>query len=212
MEGAQTGTTAAGRRGRPRNPDVEDKVFDAAMSVYARDGWAGFTFETIARETGIGKPALYRRWPSRGDLLAQTFRARLFVVDRIDTGNLHDDLLALARITLEHMLSPHGQAIAHMRIDVPRYPEVAESTAEYRESTTAAARQIVRRGIRRDELPPGTPPTLVLDMVVGAAINHVSTMTPTLKPQILSGIDDFAQSLVAAIVRGLGTGRAETPD
>jgi AcrR family transcriptional regulator len=195
--------TDAARRGRPRDPDVEERVFDAAMRLYAEHGWVGFTFEAVARETGIGKPALYRRWSSRGELLDQTFRARWFVVDRIDTGNLHDDLLALARMTLDHMLGSHGQAVVHMLIDARRYREVSTSTASYREAMVASAREMVRRGIRRGELPAGTSPALVLDMVFGASMNH-ATSTPTdLLPQVVANSDDFARTLVNAVLRGL---------
>lgn len=204
MEGLTTETTEPGRRGRPRDPDVEDRVFDGAIRLYAEQGWAGFTFEAVARETGVGKPALYRRWSSRGELLAQTLRARWFVVDRIDTGNLRDDLLALAGMTLEHMLSSHGQAVIHMQIDSRRHPEVAESTAAYRESMVGAAREIVRRGIRRGELRAGTSPALVLDMVFGAAMNHVTSAPPELLPRVAATADEFARALVDGVVRGLG--------
>jgi AcrR family transcriptional regulator len=210
MEGAQGGTATPGRRGRPRDQDVEERVFDAAMLLYARHGWVGFTFEAVARETGIGKPALYRRWSSRGDLLAQTFHARFFVVDQIDTGRLADDLLALARMTLEHMLSPYGRAVLHMQVDGLRYPEVRASTAAYRESVFTAAREIVRRGLRRGELGAGTSPALVIDMVVGAAMNHVNSASPDLLPQVAAGADTFAHALVDCVVRGLGAAPAES--
>lgn len=206
VEDTNTGTTPA-RRGRPRDPRVEDKVYDAAIRLYAQTGWAGFTFEAVARETGVGKPALYRRWSSRGELLAQTFRARWFDVDRIDTGNLRDDLLALARTTLEHTLSSHGRVVLRMLLDTPDHPEVAASTAAYREAITAAARGIVRAGIRRGELPPGTSPTLVLDMVVGAVTNRVHSTPPELHDRMVAGSAKFVATLVDAVLRGLGTGR-----
>lgn len=196
---------APGRRGRPRDPGVEDKVYDAAIRLYAQTGWAGFTFEAVARESGIGKPSLYRRWGSRGELLAQTFQARWFDVERIDTGNLRDDLLALAHTTLDHLLSSHGRVVLRMLLDTPDHPEVAASTASYREGVTAAARGIVRAGIRRGELPPGTSPTLVLDMVVGAVTNRVHSTPPDLLDRVVVGSEEFVGALVDAVLRGLST-------
>lgn len=208
VEDTQT-ETAPGRRGRPRDPNVEDKVYDAAIRLYAQTGWAGFTFEAVARETGIGKPALYRRWSSRGELLAQTFRARWFDVERIDTGSLRDDLHALARTTLDHMLSSHGRVVLRMLLDTPDHPEVAASTASYREGVTAAARGIVRTGVRRGELPSGTSPTLVLDMIVGAVMNRVHSTPPELFDRMVAGSEEFVDALVNAVLRGLGTGNGE---
>lgn len=198
------GTGRRPGRGRPRDPEVEVRVLDAAMLVYARDGWTGFTYEAIARESGIGKPALYRRWDSRGDLLAHTMRARWFVVDDIDTGDLHGDLLALARMALDQLLGPHGRAILHMLLDAPDHPEVAESTAGYRERMVAAAREIVRRGIRRGELPRGTSPALVLDLVFGGVLNHTNSTTAALRPRVVATADEFARTLVTVVLRGLG--------
>lgn len=179
-------------------------MLDAAMGVYARDGWAGFTFEAVARESGIGKPALYRRWDSRGDLLAHTMRARWFVVDDIDTGDLHGDLLTLARSALDQFLGPHGRAILHMLLDTPDHPEVAESTAEYRKRMVMAGREIVRRGIRRGQLPTDTSPALVLDLVFGGVLNHANSTTAALRPQVMATADEFANTLVTVVLRGMG--------
>src|ERR1700746_3102675 len=35
--------------GRPRDPDLESRVFAAALKIYAEAGWSGFSFEAVAR-------------------------------------------------------------------------------------------------------------------------------------------------------------------
>jgi hypothetical protein len=135
--------------------------------------------------------------------LAQTFAARSFVVEHIDTGSLRGDLLELATATLQYLTGPHGRAAYHTLVDVPRYPEVADSTAAYRASILRAARQIVRRAISRRELPPGTSASLVIDMVVGAALNHVVNAPPELLPRVKDQAEAYARTLVDCVVRGL---------
>ena len=53
-------------RGRPADPDIEQRVLAAALTVYGEVGWAGFTLDRVARRAPVGKAALYRRWPSKG--------------------------------------------------------------------------------------------------------------------------------------------------
>ena len=46
-------SAATPTRGRPLDPGLEDRVFDAAIALYAETGWAGFSFEAVARRAGF---------------------------------------------------------------------------------------------------------------------------------------------------------------
>jgi DNA-binding transcriptional MerR regulator/predicted nucleic acid-binding protein len=46
---------ARARPGRPRDPNLESRVFAAALRVYAEAGWSGFSFDAVARRAGVGK-------------------------------------------------------------------------------------------------------------------------------------------------------------
>src|SRR6201986_4043216 len=111
-------------RGRPRAPGLEERVVDAAIAAYALGGGAGFTFDGIARSAGVGKSALYRRWPSRDALLRETLEARWYAVQTIDSGTLRGDLLALARMTFDSLVGPHGEVGLHLREDSRQFPEL----------------------------------------------------------------------------------------
>jgi hypothetical protein len=50
MSAMGTTPTTGPASGRPRDPGLEARVLDAAFSVYARRGWAGFTSEEVARQ------------------------------------------------------------------------------------------------------------------------------------------------------------------
>ncbi|SEM00803.1 TetR/AcrR family transcriptional regulator [Rhodococcus maanshanensis] len=57
------------RRGRPRNPAIDDAALAAARELLAETGWDQTTMVAIAERAGVGKPALYRRWPSKTHLV-----------------------------------------------------------------------------------------------------------------------------------------------
>ena len=51
-------------------PEAERRrmILDAALTLFARDGYAGAEVEQIAREAGIGKGTIYRYYPSKREL------------------------------------------------------------------------------------------------------------------------------------------------
>lgn len=55
--------------GRPRDPEVDRRIAQAALDLFADAGWAGFAMETVARRAGVGKASLYLRWSTKEALL-----------------------------------------------------------------------------------------------------------------------------------------------
>lgn len=179
-------------------------MFDAAMALYAEAGWAGFNFDAIARTAGVGKASIYRRWPTRADLLRQTFEARWFAVEDIDTGVLRGDLLALAGTIGGALTGPYGAARSRMSVNSAQFPEVRECFRPYTEAMIHQARAIVRRAIARGELGRDVNPALVMDLVVGAVTNHVGTTPPHLQAAMLRKFGAFTETLVETVLRGVG--------
>jgi AcrR family transcriptional regulator len=60
------------RTGRPRRTDVEGVVRAATARLVGERGYAGTTLDEIAREAGVAKTTVYRRWPSKADLVLDT--------------------------------------------------------------------------------------------------------------------------------------------
>ncbi|WP_345430784.1 TetR/AcrR family transcriptional regulator [Actinoallomurus vinaceus] len=60
--------TSARPPGRPRS-GVNDVVFAATLSTVHELGYARATVERIAAAAGVAKTTIYRRWPSKGDLI-----------------------------------------------------------------------------------------------------------------------------------------------
>lgn len=57
------------RRGRPRDPAADRAILDSARAVLARKGFTGTSMEEVARNAGVGKDTLYRRWSSKAELV-----------------------------------------------------------------------------------------------------------------------------------------------
>lgn len=190
-------------RGRPRDPELETKVFDVALELYGREGWGGFSFDVIAKAAGVGKNAIYRRWPTKAALLHELLQARWLAVDRIDCGNLRDDLRALCRMLFIHLAGPLGNIGLHLQLDIVRHEAVAEALAGYRQDVNRSARTIIQRAMARGEVPEGTSTTLVLDVIAGAVMSHVFATPAGLRQEMMAKSADYTEQLVALMLRGL---------
>ena len=57
-------------RGRPRREGADETILDAARALLDEAGFAAFNVDVIAERTGIAKTTIYRRWPTKGSLVA----------------------------------------------------------------------------------------------------------------------------------------------
>lgn len=80
-------------KGRPRNPQIDAAVVNAALDVLAERGFARFTVEEVALVAGVGKASIYRRFADKDTLIAHA-------LDRVnddlpavpDEGSVHERL------------------------------------------------------------------------------------------------------------------------
>ena len=190
-------------RGRPRDPELEGRVFDAVMQIYAHGGWSALTFEAVARESGVGKSSLYRRWDSQQTLLHAAMKARWLPVHNIDTGSLHSDLRALAQMIFDNRTGDYANMSNRLLIDAARFPELREVSSPYMEETVLQARAIIRRAAARGEVPASLNHGLLMDLVVGAVNNHVLTTPPKLRKEMQRKAPSFLDELVKIVLRGV---------
>ena len=189
--------------GRPRDPDVDRKIAQAALDLFGEAGWAGFAMETVARRAGVGKASLYLRWNSKEALLADAVTMRMSQVTDADTGTVRGDLTELAVQMLDLYAGPSSRAALRLNLEACAIPGVAEHYDGIRRSQVLAARAIVRRGIDRGELVKDTPVTLLLDTLAGGAMMHALTTPPDLKASLNREVRAHAERLVSFLLRAV---------
>lgn len=160
------------RGGRPRDPDVDRRIIEAALQVFDLSGWSGFSMEAVARTAGVGKASLYLRWSSKADLLTEAVASRFAPIAEIDNGDVRADLVEFADLLLDLFCGPHGLAARRMAVESHIIPDITERWNRVRESQIRASRAIVKRAVARGELSPHTPIGVLLDALHGAIVNH----------------------------------------
>ncbi|MGV8871247.1 MAG: TetR/AcrR family transcriptional regulator [Rhodococcus sp. (in: high G+C Gram-positive bacteria)] len=159
--------------GRPRDADMEVRVYDAVLQVYWETSWRGFTFDAVARQAKVGRAALYRRWDSKEDLLVHALEARSPLSTPVDTGSVRSDLIELSDQLARGYTELAGLVSLRVTLDAMVNPDLlSHLTDTLKQSRVVTTRHIVQRAIARGELPQGTSTTLLLELVTGAVLSR----------------------------------------
>ncbi|MEU8240849.1 TetR/AcrR family transcriptional regulator [Actinoplanes missouriensis] len=119
-----------GVRHGPRSTQVVERVRAAVLSEITRLGFAGITIDGVARAAGVNRTTIYRRWPTKADLLGAAVEPLLAEFDADPgTGSFRGDLLVLMRRLRDNAARPEGRALGDA---------VKSSAAELREIAVRA--------------------------------------------------------------------------
>ena len=189
--------------GRPRDPEVDRRIAQAALDLFADAGWAGFAMEAVARRAGVGKASLYLRWSSKEALLTDAVTWRLAGVADVDTGTLRGDLVELATQMLGIYAGDTSRVALRLGLEAAAIPGVAEHYTQLRRAQVLAARAIVRRGIDRGEVAPDVSVTLLLDTLIGGAMTHALVIPDDRRADLARNTGPYADQLVTFLLRAV---------
>jgi AcrR family transcriptional regulator len=142
----------------------------ATADVLADAGYDGLTIEEVATRAGVHKTTVYRRWPTKAELVSDALRARSDArVPVPDTGTLEGDLRALARSVVANIGSRAGRSMTRTLVAASATnDQVAAATVLFWHERLALTGAIVERAIARGELAAGTDSALVIETLIGA--------------------------------------------
>ena len=157
-------------RGRPRDPERERRVLQAAIEEYSERGWAGLTMDGVAKRAGVGKSTIYLRWTNKEDLLAAAVLGLAEEVVPLDTGSLRGDFERLAGLLHAQYHTDIGWGIVRITIDAAGSGQGVDQLAKVNEAHRAAALAIFDRAIERGELRPDVPAQLTINAFYGTLV------------------------------------------
>ncbi|MEU6576372.1 TetR/AcrR family transcriptional regulator [Streptomyces sp. NPDC046805] len=167
-----SGWTAAPARAaslRRRGAVLERAILEAALEQLSTVGWNGLTMEGVAAGAQTGKAALYRRWSSKEDLVADALQAGLPRLGGApDRGTVREDLLTLCRQARDAMFSRTGfalRAVIHEcdPVQAERFHGVIfEGVVE---PMIGLLCEVITRGIERGEVRPDAANGYVFDAI-----------------------------------------------
>ena len=108
-------TVVKSGRGRPRCPEVREKILKAAYELLIEVGFIDLTIEGVAAKAEVGKPTIYRRWKCKAELAMDAFLE--IITPEItfpNTGSAQDDFREQMYKLVSLMNSPRGEVLANV--------------------------------------------------------------------------------------------------
>lgn len=192
----------AAKRGRPRDAAVDRTVVETVLRLLTEGSSFGeLSIEGIAREAGVGKATVYRRWPGKDALLLDVLRDVEEPLPEPVGDSVREDLVSAIEATRLRSLAKYESALMrNMLTQVHSSPELWQ---RYRDLFILPRRRILagilERGIAEGQIRAelGDDMELLIDMVAGPVLYRA-----TLSPDALL-VDRLARKVVDTFLDGV---------
>lgn len=184
-------------RGRPREPNLDQRILDTAMRLMGQSGYARMSVDAVAAEAGVTKPTIYLRYPSKAALATAALAAHRERDAPRPTGDTCADLVAILRHFKAGVERPYGMNM--LGTVLAEEHETPGLLALYREQVVAPRRRMLRdvldaaRG--RGELAPDVDSEDAANALVGSYYARYLTGSPV--------PDDWPERTVGLVLHGI---------
>ncbi|GAA4516947.1 TetR/AcrR family transcriptional regulator [Actinoallomurus oryzae] len=168
----------ARRAGRRRDPAADSAIIDAVLDlVTAGATLTGLSLVAIAKQAGVSRNSVYRRWKTKDelylDVLETINRPRPAPTGADTRGDLAVLLRALAERVVDERASSMLRALNAEAATFPRLHRryFEEIVAPRRE----AMNRVLRRGVERGEIRPDVDPDLVSELLVAPLLARMAS-------------------------------------
>ncbi len=169
----------------------EIELLSATMQVLGETGYDRLTIDEVAARAHASKATVYRRWPSKGELVVAAMSEGLrHVAVPPNTGTLRGDLLKLAELIAEQGRL-HGDALAGVLSEVRRNPRLEGVIArDFIHKRRALIHAVLHQAVVRGEIRPEAISDDLWDLLPGYLMfrSLVPGRPPT--PQTLQALVD----------------------
>lgn len=156
--------------GRPRSVRSQSAIIDATNQLLNEGGGAGLTIEAIAARAGVGKPTIYRWWPSLPDLVLDGLLKQADAKIAVPPfTSLRETLGQFLRRSMEVINEGAG---VHLRFLMANAQQNEGFRQRFRDTFTARRRAvlhaILKQGVDGGHLDPAQNLELLVDLIFGA--------------------------------------------
>lgn len=193
-----------GVRLQGRSARVVEAVLQATAEELGRVGFLALRIEDVAARSGVNKTTIYRRWPSKEELVANVIEKFATDVELPDTGSLRGDLSALLRGIVARVETPEGRGLVRVVQAERGRDAFAGILKKMRLEMLGARRAIFERAVARGEIPLGSDTSALVEIAVAPLV-----------ARLLNGAElsqHFVDVLVSTVAAGAAAGGAVVDD
>lgn len=174
--------------------DLTDSIVEAVLDELAEKGYQSLSMDAVARRAGVGKSALYRRWPSKLEMTVSTFAELAVPLAEIpDTGSFRGDLRAVLDAVLEWVGHPRIGPIFTDLLGIARANEALARalTDDIAAPRRALGMEVLDRAVARGEVPADINRELALDVFAAPVFWRLHVRREPVTPEYLDQVADL---------------------
>jgi len=193
-------TTATAGPGRHRSAAADEAILAAALDLLTERGYGGLTMISVIDRAGVSSATLYRRWPTKHDLVVAALASVVPSSEDTDTGTLAGDLAALLGSIAASIAARREDIAEGLAMEVKHNTELAAALKEkFLAPRVAQIDAIVRRATERGELSGSPGGEMALSLVAGSVYHRAFVLGEPLTAAFLRTAVAFAQRGLGAI-------------
>jgi AcrR family transcriptional regulator len=209
-------TGAAGKvdhRSRPRRRGeaLSAAIFEATLAELGEVGYSRLAMERIAARASASKASLYKRWPSRAELVVAALEHQSVAPPPApDTGSLREDVLTLLRVAAARLDGVFGEAVRGLMAETLTDPD---STASLRPNMftqrNRLMREILDRAVARGDIAPAAVTPRLIELAPALLDHNFLIHGAPIPDDVLTGIVD--EVLLPLLTTAAGRGGIPAP-
>ena len=181
----------------------EAELLAVTLRLLQEHGYEGLTVDAVASRARASKATVYRRWPSKAELVLAAFIEGIRqVAVAPDTGTLRGDLLRLGEIVCEQGRQ-HASTIRAVLVEVSRYPALNEAMQhQFIDQRKALVQHILRQAVERGEIVDAAVTDELWDLVPAYLIfRSIIPGRPPTRATVQALVDNF---VIPGLTRSCG--------
>ena len=183
--------------GRPRSAQANRAIIDAIVDLLVDRGYREVTIEAVAARARVAKTTIYRRWPSKAEMVVEAISA--CKKDCLEAESCAGETVACSLVGMLSMLSCSriARVLTGLAVEMAHNHELAVAV---REGLLKPNREVVlatlRRGVATGELRPDADLDVVADLLVGPMFFRILVSGAEVTPEL-------AAETVDLVLRGI---------
>jgi AcrR family transcriptional regulator len=181
----------------------EAEILAVTLRLLQEHGYDQLTVDAVANAARASKATVYRRWPSKAELVLAAFieGVRQVAVPP-NTGTLRGDLLSLGE-TITQECGQHATTIRAVMVEVSRHPALNEAMQhQFLDQRKAMIQHVLHQAVDRGEITEDVITDELWDLLPGYLIfRSIIPGRPPTRGTVQAFVDGF---LIPGLTRTIG--------
>jgi AcrR family transcriptional regulator len=191
-------------RGRPRDATIDARVLETTVGLLASEGFSATTIQEVARRSGVNASAIYRRWPSRIELIEDASARGVGDVSVPVTGDLRRDLGRFVRAYERTFMAPAARAAIPALLSIYQHQSAPPSSQHWAHLSVRPTFYEILAAAGAVAVDPAVDPDDVFDLLLGVLLARA--LVPVVADRRRS-----VEVIVDLVVRALRPAPASSP-